>query len=73
MCEMGLEQKEATVIYQDNEVAIQIAINRGALSKQSRHIDRRVLASRNKIEDGGDSKVLHDSEDVGRHWNKGSP
>ena len=52
MCEMGLEQKEATVIYQDNEAAIQIAINRGALSKQSRHIDRRVLASRNKIEDG---------------------
>jgi hypothetical protein len=49
---MGLEQKEATVIYQDNEAAIQIAINRGALSKQSRHIDRRVLASRNKIEDG---------------------
>jgi hypothetical protein len=52
MCEMGLEQKEATVIYQDNEAAIQIAINRGALSKKSRHIDRRVLASRNKIEDG---------------------
>ena len=52
MCEMGLEQKEATVIYQDNEAAIQIAINRGALSKQSRHIDRRVLAARNKIEDG---------------------
>jgi hypothetical protein len=44
MCEMGLEQ--------DNEAAIQIAINRGALSKQSRHIDRRILASRNKIEDG---------------------
>jgi hypothetical protein len=52
MSEMGLEQKEATVIYQDNEAAIQIAINRGALSKQSRHIDRRILASRNKIEDG---------------------
>jgi hypothetical protein len=52
MCEMGLEQKEATPIYQDNEAAIQIAINRGALSKQSRHISRRILASRNKIEDG---------------------
>jgi hypothetical protein len=25
--------------------------NRGALSKQSRHIDRKILASRNKIED----------------------
>ena len=52
MKEVGLEQLEPTVIYQDNEAAIQIAINRGALSKQSRHIDRRVLASRNKIEDG---------------------
>ncbi len=39
-------------VLQDNEAAIQIAINRGALSKQSRHVDRRVLASRNKIEDG---------------------
>ncbi len=40
MSEMGLEQTEATTIYQDNEAAIQIALNRGALSKQSRHIDR---------------------------------
>jgi hypothetical protein len=52
MSEMGLEQTEATTIYQDNEAAIQIALNRGALSKQSRHIDRRILASRNKVEDG---------------------
>jgi len=52
MYEMGLEQGIATTIYQDNEAAIQIAMNRGALSKQSRHIDRRILASRNKIEDG---------------------
>ncbi len=49
---MGLQQEQATPIYQDNEAAIQIALNRGALSKQSRHIDRRVLASRNKVEDG---------------------
>jgi hypothetical protein len=49
---MGLEQDKATVIYQDNDAAIQIALNRGALSKQSRHIDRRILSSRNKIEDG---------------------
>jgi hypothetical protein len=33
MSEMGLEQTEATTIYQDNEAAIQIALNRGALSK----------------------------------------
>jgi hypothetical protein len=52
MCEMGLQQEQATPIYQDNEAAIHIALNRGALSKQSRHIDRRVLASRNKVEDG---------------------
>ena len=52
MCEMGLEQEEATTIYQDNEAAISIAMNRGSLSKQSRHIERRVLTARNKIEDG---------------------
>ena len=51
MSEMGLEQEEATTIYQDNEAAIQIALNRGALSKQSRHIDRRILSARNKVED----------------------
>jgi hypothetical protein len=40
------------VIYQDNEAAIMIAMNRGSLSGQSRHIDRKVLTCRNKIEDG---------------------
>ncbi len=52
MSEMGLQQEQASPIYQDNEAAIQIALNRGALSKQSRHIERRVLASRNKVKDG---------------------
>jgi hypothetical protein len=51
MSEMGLEQTKATVIYQDNEAAIQIALNRGSLSKQSRHMERRILTSRNKVED----------------------
>jgi hypothetical protein len=51
MCEMGLEQSDATTIYQDNEAAIHLAMNRGALSKQSQHIDRKILAARNKIED----------------------
>ena len=51
MCEMGLEQGDATTIYQDNEAAIHLAMNRGALSKQSRHIERKVLAARNKVED----------------------
>jgi hypothetical protein len=50
MCEMGLEQGDATTIYQDNEAAIHLAMNRGALSKQSRHIERKFLAARNKVE-----------------------
>jgi hypothetical protein len=52
MDEMNLSQDKPTVIYQDNEAAIQIVKNRGSMSGQSRHIDRRVLTSRNKIEDG---------------------
>lgn len=28
MCEMGLEQSDATTIYQDNEAAIHLAMNR---------------------------------------------
>ena len=50
--EMGFAQKKATTIYQDNEASIQVMVNRGSLSKQSRHIDRKILTSRNKIEDG---------------------
>jgi hypothetical protein len=50
--EMGFPQEKATTIYQDNEACIQIMINRGSLSKQSRHMERRILAARNKIEDG---------------------
>ena len=52
MEEMHLAQDRPTVIYQDNEAAIMIAMNRGSLSGQSRHIDRKVLTCRNKIEDG---------------------
>ncbi len=51
MVEMGLEQTNATIIYQDNQAAIQIALNRGSLSKQSRHMERRILTARNKVED----------------------
>jgi hypothetical protein len=50
--EMGFAQEKATIIYQDNEASIQVMINRGSLSKQSRHVDRKILAARNKIEDG---------------------
>jgi hypothetical protein len=52
MEEMHLSQDKPTTIYQDNEAAIQIVKNRGSMSGQSRHIERRVLTSRNKIEDG---------------------
>ncbi len=50
--EMGFPQDRATKIYQDNEACIQAMKNRGSLSKLSRHIERRVLAARNMIEDG---------------------
>ncbi len=50
--EMGFPQERATTIYQDNEASIQIMVNRGSLSKQSRHMERRILTARNKIEDG---------------------
>ena len=52
MIEMGLVQDKPTVIYQDNESAIQIELNRGSLSSKSKHIDRTVLKCRNQIEDG---------------------
>jgi hypothetical protein len=51
MVEMGLEQTNAITIYQDNQAAIQIALNRGSLSKQSRHMEQRILTARNKVED----------------------
>ncbi len=50
--EMGFPQEKATTIYQDNEAAIQVMVNRGSLTKQSRHMKRRVLTARNKIKDG---------------------
>jgi hypothetical protein len=49
--EMSFPQDKATTIYQDNEASTQIMVNRGSLSKQSRHMERRILAARNKIED----------------------
>jgi hypothetical protein len=48
---VGLEQLEPTIIYQDNQAAIQIANNRGALAKKTRAMDMRTLTVRNKIED----------------------
>ena len=51
MEEIGLEQMEPTKIYQDNQAAIYIANNRGALAKKTRAMDMRTLAVRNKVED----------------------
>ena len=51
MQEAGECQEEPTRIYQDNQATIQIAMNRGSLSSRSKHIDLKVLSSRQKIED----------------------
>ena len=51
MKEIGLEQLNPTTIYQDNQAAIQIANNRGALAKKTRAMEMRTLTVRNKIED----------------------
>tara|TARA_B100000497_G_C7427246_1_gene267391 strand:+ start:43 stop:363 length:321 start_codon:yes stop_codon:yes gene_type:complete len=51
MQEVGLCQDAPTLIYQDNQPAIQISMNRGALSKKTRAMSMRVLSVRNKIED----------------------
>ena len=51
MSEIGLRQKGPTILYQDNKAAIQIAMNRGSLSRKTRGTDLRVLTLRNKVED----------------------
>ncbi len=51
MKEIGLEQLNPTIIFQDNQAAIHIANNRGALAKKTRAMDMRTLAVRNKMED----------------------
>jgi hypothetical protein len=49
--EIGLKQDGPTVIYQDNQAAIQIAMNRGSLSRRTRATETRTLTVRNKVED----------------------
>ncbi len=51
MKEIGLEQTDPTIIYQDNQAAIQIANNRGALPKKTRAMEMKTLSVRNKVED----------------------
>jgi hypothetical protein len=49
--EIGLKQTEPTVLWQDNQSAIRIAMNRGSLAKKTRAMEVRVLSIRNKVED----------------------
>ena len=56
MEEVGLKQVEPTIIWQDNQAAIQIAMNRGSLAKKTRAMELRVMTVRNKVED---MKVVH--------------
>jgi hypothetical protein len=51
MAEVGLKQEDPTIIYQDNQSAIKIAMNRGSLAKKTRATEIRVFSVRNKIED----------------------
>ncbi len=51
MAEVGLEQKAPTTLFQDNQAAIQVAMNRGSLSRKTRGTELRVLTYRNKVED----------------------
>ncbi len=49
--EIGLEQDGPTTIYQDNQAAILIAMNRGSLSRKTRATETRTLTVRNKVKD----------------------
>ena len=51
MEEIGLKQIGPTRLYQDNKAAIQVAMNRGSLSRKTRGTDLKVLTLRNKVED----------------------
>ncbi len=51
MSEVGLKQTDLTIIYQDNQSAIKIAMNRGSLAKKTRATEIRVFSVRNNIED----------------------
>jgi hypothetical protein len=51
MEEVGLGQLNPTTIFQDNQAAIHIANNRGALAKKTRAMEMRTLTVRNKVED----------------------
>ncbi len=68
--EIGLKQDGPTILYQDNQSAIQIAMNRGSLSKKTRAMEIRTLTLRNKVEDmkvEGCAYLPGDGQDACRH------
>ena len=74
MAELGLAQVEPTIIWQDNQAAIQIAMNRGALAKKSRAMDLKVIAY--ATQQGGRHEVCANLPENGgddrRHWHEGT-
>jgi hypothetical protein len=49
--EIGIGADGPTVLFQDNQAAIQITMNRGSLSRKTRATEIRTLTIRNKVED----------------------
>jgi hypothetical protein len=49
--EVGLRADGPTIMFQDNQAAIQIMMNRGSLSQRTKATDIRTLTVRNKVED----------------------
>jgi hypothetical protein len=62
--EIGLRAEEPTILYQDNQSAIQIAMNRGSLSKKTRAMEVRTLTYRNKVEDMKVVPIWVESKDM---------
>ncbi len=54
--EIDLKQNEPTILWQENQSAIQIAMNRESLAKKTRALEIRISSIRNKIED---MQVVH--------------
>ena len=53
MSETGMHPEAPTQVYQNSDAAIQIEMKGSSLGSHSRHIARKELTSRNKIEVGG--------------------
>ena len=49
MSDTGMHPEAPTQVYQDNDAAIQIELNRDSLGSHSRHTSRKVLTSPNKM------------------------